>query len=248
MDQDKTEEARKNFLIALKIRETLGDKTGIGNSHHSLGNLLLQEHKYNESFEKFFEAMKIREEIEDKAGLVASYIDIGNNYSKLNKNTEAFEFVNKGLKMAREIRHKEWTKNAYLNLSKLDSVEAGALAKSGKWKEASEYLSKAFSNYIMYTVYKDSLLNEENTKNVLRVQMEYEFNKAEDVSQKDQAMIKLELRQKELQRNFLIVGIILIVVAAFFGFKNYTQKQKLKQIIAEQKRLDSIRIDTTRSS
>ncbi len=204
--QGNYEAALKNFLLALEIRKEKEDKKGIADAYHNIGNIYSNQKKYDDAIQKLFDALKIREEIEDKEGIIASYIDIGSTYTRMNKNKEAFDYLNKGLRSALAINHLEWTKNAYLNLSNLDSLEALNYSNKGNWKQASECFAKAFSDYRMYVIYRDSLLSEESTKNITRVQMAYEFEKIEAAAKEAETIAKMELKQTEWQRNYLIAG------------------------------------------
>jgi len=54
---------------------------------------------------------------------------------------------------------------------------------------------------------------------------------------KKDVIAKAELKQKENERNYFIVGFGLVLVLALFILRGYKQKQKANEIIATQKHL-----------
>jgi tetratricopeptide (TPR) repeat protein len=99
--------------------------------------------------------LKISEEIEDNSGIADAYINIGNVYTKQKKNKEASFYLNKALSLSKDIGSLDYIKNGYEGLAKLDSAQ-------GNFKQALEY-------YKLYTAYRDSIFNEENTKKMVQI-------------------------------------------------------------------------------
>lgn len=177
-------EALKYYMMDLKLSQELGDKVGIGFDHNNIGTTYARLGKYKEGLENLFAGLKIRKEIGDKRSIINSYMNIGNVYSHLKKYTEAKQFLNNALSLSIETGMKDRTREIYRSLQKVDST-------AGNWPEA-------YNNYKLFVTYKDSLVNEENTKKTVRLQMNYDFEKKEDSLKYEQSLIDEKLKQQTL--------------------------------------------------
>jgi|GEM_PF-1035965 len=177
-------EALRNYLAGLKIAEEIGVKVGIAYAHHNTGLVYSVQGNYPEAMRSYLAALKIREEIGEKHGLAGSYAAIGELYLKQGKTVEAKEWTTKGLKLGEEIGAKTLIGSSYALLASADTT-------LGNYKGA-------YENYTMYTRYKDSLFNEENTKKLTRLETQYEFDKREDSLKVENEKRELML-QKEMQ-------------------------------------------------
>ncbi|MEZ5148441.1 MAG: hypothetical protein R2759_15580 [Bacteroidales bacterium] len=87
-------------------------------------------------------------------------------------NDEASIYLNKGLSIAREIGSLEYMRDAYSNLSQLDSLD-------GNYK-------KALEHYKLYVNYKDSLFRRKTQGKIVQSKMQYEFDKKGDLKKAEQ--------------------------------------------------------------
>lgn len=169
------DEAVKYQLFDLKIAEEHGDKGAMSDDYNNLGLMYYHLGNHEEGLKYLFASLKIREEIRNKIGSIGSYQNIGKVYVDMKKISEANKFLNEALFLSKEIGSKAQIKSSYFELAKFDSA-------IGNWDEA-------YQNYKSFILYRDSLVNEENTKKTLRLQMQYDFDKKE-------AAEKLEQEQK----------------------------------------------------
>ncbi len=224
-DQHNYSEALKNHLQSLKIREELGDKKGILDSYNNIGLIYYQQKKYSEALANYFHALSIGQEIGDQNGIATSHINIGDVFTAEKKTQIAKDHLNKALQIAKEIGSKERIKECYSALAYADSTEKNFL--------------EAYVDYKKYMDYRDSLVNEENTKKMVQAQMNYEFDKkqAEEKAEQDKKdSIAEKERERQLTiRNFFIVASVLMLLLVFFVYNSYRQKQKANLIITQQK-------------
>ncbi|MEK6615672.1 MAG: tetratricopeptide repeat protein, partial [Bacteroidota bacterium] len=148
--QDNYPDALKNYFASLSIREEIGDKKGIAASYNNIGIIYERQDNYPDALKNYFASLKIYEEIGDKKGIAASYINIGSANLKLDNKAEAKKYLEDALAISKEIGSKEYIKESYACLAEADSA-------MGNWKGA-------YGHHKMYIIYRDSLLNEENTK------------------------------------------------------------------------------------
>ena len=129
------------------------------------------------------------------------------------------------LLISKEIGFKEAIKESYRNLADLEN-------QLGNYKLSLE-------NYKQYIIYKDSLLNEENTKKTVQQQMQYEFDKKESETKTEQDK-KDVIANEEKQKQKIVIasvtaGLILVLILAIVIFRSLRQNQKKNKIITEQK-------------
>ncbi|MEK6614526.1 MAG: tetratricopeptide repeat protein, partial [Bacteroidota bacterium] len=224
-EQGNLQKALETHFSSLKIFEEIGDKNGIASSYANIGIIYYEQGKYPEGIKNYFAALKIYEEIEDKEAVASMYINIGENYNEQKKFNEARKYLDKGLTLSKEIAHKEWIGNAYSGLTYLDSAQ-------GDWESA-------FKHYRIFVAYRDSLINEENTKKTVQTAMQYEFDKKESLAKADQdkkdAVTAGEKQRQEVIIYSVSAGLFLVLLLALFIFRGYRQKQKANVIITQQK-------------
>ena len=247
-------EALKNSLAGLKILKEIGEKQGIANAYNTIGNVYKAQENYPEALRNLFEAMKILEEIKDKYGVATCYVNIGSVYKAQTNYDEALKIFFEGLKIFETIGDKQGTAEAYNNIAATylekqkipDALfyerKGFALAKEigsmQRLKEAYQILAaidsakgdfeNAFANYKLYGVYKDSLINIENTKKTVQHQMQYGFDKKESETK---LVTDAELRKQRLILYFTLSG--LLAISYFY----YTVRKK-NGIISQQNELN----------
>jgi two-component system, NarL family, sensor histidine kinase UhpB len=177
-------DALKYCLLSLKINEEIKAKKGIALSYNSIGMIFDSKKDYNEALKNHFAALKIREQIGDKQGIACSYINIGESYTYTQNFTEAKKFLEDGLTLCKNIGSKDDIKESYQRLARLDSA-------TSNWEGA-------YRNQKLFILYRDSLINETDSKKMLQLQMQYEFERKEDQYQYQQNLSNEKLKQQTL--------------------------------------------------
>jgi adenylate cyclase len=213
-------EALNNYTEAKKMYEELGDKNEVALAYNHIGVVYKNQLKHQEALNNYFAALKIQEEIGDKEGLAISYHNIGAAYVADNKAKQAKEWLIKGLQLSKEIGIKTTIQDSYLSLAQADSA-------SGNYKDA-------YANHKMYIIYRDSIINKENTEKIVQQKMQYEFDKKETQSKAEQAVTKKELQRQKLVRNGFVGGFAVVLL---FALLFLSQRNKIKD---EKKRSDEL--------
>lgn len=96
----------------------------------------------------------------------------------------------------------------------------------------------ALENYKLYITYRDSLFNEENTKEQTRTEMNYRFEKKEAAAQAEQdkkdALTQAELRKQKIIRNSVACGLAIVLL---FSTVVYRQRNRISK---EKKRSEEL--------
>lgn len=226
-------EALKYQQLALKIYEEQGDKPSMALTYGNIAGIFYELTNHKAALENYNKAVQLKEELGDKRGLGINDIGIGGVYIALNDNEKAISYLKEGLKIVREFGLKEWVSSAYLNLSFAYDH------KGLKENNSKEDFTKAFEYYKLHIQYRDSLLNEENTKKTVQQQLQYEFDKKETLTKAEQDKKDLGVAEEKEKQKIITVSIlaclVLVMLLALVILKSLRQNQKINKIITGQK-------------
>ncbi len=220
------EKSLENHFKALKIYEEGNDKQGIASSNINIGNIYYEQGNYKKELDNYLKAIKIYEEIGDKRAIGATFSNVGIAYIKLGNYEKSLYYLNQALNISKEIGYKDGIREAYNVLSELYEAK-------GDFKQAYNY-HKLFSDI------KDSLLNEQSSKQIAEMNTKYDSEKKDkELIKKDVEINKqnAETEKQNLQRNAFIIGFILVFILAFFIFRSYRQKQTANILLEEKNNL-----------
>lgn len=214
------------YFKALKMKEELGDKSGIAGWLANIGVVYRNQGDYFTALSYYFKALKMTEELGDKNGIAIILGNIGSLYTASKQYKEAEEYLKKALALSSEIEALDLIKDEELHLSEL--------------YEATGKSALAFDHYKKYIAARDTIFNEENTKKLIKSEMNFEFEKKEHEAkleqEKKEVLHKAEVQRQKTERNAFVVGFILILVLAIVIFRGYKQKQKANDLLEEKNR------------
>lgn len=257
------DKAADYYNNAYKAALTLGSSVNAGIIISNKGELLLNQGKHTEALILFKEGKTLKEKGKaPKRFIMSSVLNIGNAYSKLKNFDEALVNLNaahqfyeeteatESLTIAKNYRGNLYFETGKYELAIEDCNKAKSLAiKAGNLEltsEACDCLSKtykatgnfdkALENFQLLTKTNDSIFNENNIKKQTQQEMQYEFNKTQELN-----AIELEAKEKQskLYAYLAGLGLLLILVLGFFFFRN--KKQNIK--LAKQKKLLEATVD-----
>jgi signal transduction histidine kinase len=160
----------------------------------------------------------------NKYDLANYYINAGEVYTDLRQYTRAIQFLNRGLALSRSILHREDMRAAYNGLSKVYALE--------------KRYDSAYHYQHLYSVLKDSIINENASRAVEQIRSGFENDKKD----KEIALLKQEQKLKEIasaNRSLLfitIIGFLALLGIIAFPVLYMINKQK-KQRVDYEKRL-----------
>ncbi len=127
--------------------------------------------------------------------------------------------------LSKAIKAKTEIGNSYLGIAMADSA-------LGNYKTA-------LVNYKLYTVYKDSMFNDDNTKKLTQASMQYEFDKKQLADSLKNAQVrKLAAAKLEKQKAYTFMGlggVLLLLILSYVIYRSYKGQKKSTQIIAAEK-------------
>ncbi len=250
------EKALQYLSVSEKLNEEIGDKVSIAYNHNSFGAVYTEMKKYDFALIHFVKAFEIYNESDDKINMCVAISNIGVIYQHKKDYISALQNFSEALKLAESIKNdiriidaeyrlggvntklnrfdeaEKWLKSSMQRSKELGDNNSimnnyAALVDlyryKGSYKEAYEY-------YELYTTYKDSIFNEDNTRELTRLEMNYEFEKQQEVSrlenEKEIAIRDAMLEANRKQKYFYVAGIFGL---AFIGGLLYYQSRMRKK-------------------
>ncbi len=263
---DEHQQALKYYQKSIEIQEAIKDSVNLGITNHNVGSVYIKMKNYPKALEfenkaieifnnlnepnihtlAFFyynleciyysmgkyaeahrsldKAMRIFNEVGDMQSLSLCYLNKGKIRLKEKKFAEAREQIAKAKAMSKEFHNHIELRDIYINLALVDS-------------SLGNYIN-AYSNIWKAYLYNDSFNNESNTKELTRLQMNFEFSQKEDsimmVNQKELAVKEATLLAHKKQQWFMGIGIgLLCVIGGLLYTQNRVQKRnnlKLSQL------------------
>ena len=190
----------------------------IGVIHKNLKN-------YEEAITYYFKALEISEQQNDLEGILIKSQNIGNLYILLGKYAKAEKYIQRALDLSKQLGSLNGLYSAY-------SKQTTLYEHMGKDKEALKSLRLAMA-------YKDSIFNEENKKEILRQEVNFEFEKKQAIEQaeheKELAVAASEQKRQQLFLVFLAVVLLAVIIISFIIYKSLKNSNKQKQLIEQQK-------------
>jgi tetratricopeptide (TPR) repeat protein len=101
--QGRYDEAVTMYQESLKIDEELGNRSGIANTLHQLGNVHYLQGRYDEAVTMYQESLKIEEELGNRSGIAGTLHQLGNVHYAQGRYDEAVTMYQKSLKMKEEL-------------------------------------------------------------------------------------------------------------------------------------------------
>ncbi|MCT4630403.1 tetratricopeptide repeat protein [Winogradskyella sp.] len=214
-NQKKHDLALEYYSKARDIDIATNNNWGLAINSENIGLVLQEQGKYGEAISFFEQARSIFEKNKLTADLSRVYANLGNAYFLLGDLNKSKSYLQSALENKTD--SKKVTMEIHSNLSKL-------------YKKMGRY-GLALNHYEDYTIYKDSVFEEDRIKNINDLQLKYETTK----KNKEIAEQQLELNKKEgeiLKKSSQIIymtGIaIFLLVATILVYLVFQQKQKRK--------------------
>ncbi|PCH97285.1 MAG: hypothetical protein COB85_02845 [Bacteroidetes bacterium] len=244
--------ALEYYFKALNIDEELGNKDGIARHFGNIGNsycdkgdsafsaskklreldavdnshdtvVLTTSNKFfTVALEYFLKALKLDEKIGSKSGITTWLGGIGSLYTKVGRFKEAENYLLRSLAIADTIESLEDVRIGNQNLSKLYDT-------TGRYQ-------LALKHHIKYTTAKDSLFNQEKSKDIGKLEAKHEFETAE-TERKRLEIEELGLenerksRRDNLQYSSIAIVLVLLVISMVIVIPSGRSRRGISQLI-----------------
>lgn len=277
--QGNLDKAIEYYTLSLAMEEELGNKKGIAASYGNIGNIYSDKKEYDKALEYMMKSIQLKEEIGNQKGIAITLINVGNIYKSQNNFQKAIETYTQSFEINQNYGNKQGTSMClnsigmvYMDLKDNKKAltyctqaleiaqEVGAALEI---KNASQALweiykklgnsDKALAMYELYVATKDSVLSEQNHKEVVNQTYKYAYEKqaaADSVKAAEANKVKdallaaekaenkqhqLEAEQQEQQKYYLFGVLALALLFGGFIYNRFRVTRAQKNIIEEQK-------------
>ena len=213
LGQGQYDKAEEYYILALHIYKEAESEWGVALINMNLGLLLTKQEKYRQSLFYLEEAYKIQKGNNYKTDLALTLSNLGMVYLEIGNYSKSETFLKEGLALKSD--NKASTRELYFELYRLNQ-------KRNDYKNALFYHKE-------YMLFKDSIFNEENTKNIHWIKTQFESEKKD----KELAKQDLEIQKTTTQFNYLIglsTFLLVSILLLWFLFKQ-RQKRKNQEIV-----------------
>jgi len=210
-----------SYFRALEYLDTLTDQSTITTLDNNIGLIYSAIGEYDKALYYLKKCLKAKEQMGEKMDIAQALTSIGKTYRKKYDFNQAILFGEKGLKLAFEINSKKEIQEASLSLFLT--------------YELIEDYKKALKYHKITEDYSDSLLNEQQSKEIGRLEAKYFYDKERAEEEK----IRLEQENiEEIQKNrnriIIISGFALLIALFIIGVTYMKNLGKKNEIITSQ--------------
>ncbi|MDH7911283.1 sensor histidine kinase [Winogradskyella sp. SYSU M77433] len=251
----KYDKAIENYEQAIALHQKMNDKGNLANVYNSIGAVYAEQEKSDEALEYFKIALDLDKEIGNNWGTAKVGNNIGHVYIENGKYNEALSYLTNALKIQREHNYEADIAETLTQLSvvhfnlgnyqksealikeafenDIPSVKEYQTAHQQAYRiyNATNQPKKALEHYKAYTIYKDSIFNENNLKNINALQIQFETEKKDkSILQQQITLQEQEIEIQKKDRRFLYVSglVVLLLLIAIASWIVFRQKQKRK--------------------
>ena len=209
---------------SLIIKEELGNLRRVASGLRGIGFIYEDMQNYKKAIECFENSLIIDTQLKDKQGMALAMNNIGRNYSNKGQYKKAIEYLEKSLSIAQEI-----------GVKKEMEIICRTIVKS--YVQQTNY-EKAFEYQQLYVQIKDSLFNEEKSKEIGRLEASFDYERQileqTKEHEKQEALTALELKRQRIITYSFIGGFGLVLILAVVMYRNFRQKKKANLLLEEQ--------------
>ena len=218
-DLGRFNEAKDCFRQALHIDETLGNQKWIAYDLENIGNMYNKMEKCDSALAFQLRALAIRETLPNRIEHATTSLQVAQTYFNLEDYTKARQYALWSFAQADEARPKPLLRDINFLLAKVYFEEKD--------------FQKAYKSHQLYALFKDSVLNEETSRQLNELQTKYETEKKDKqitlLAAEKEVQEKETARQATLKNSFVggLAAAVLIGGLLVYGLRQKLRNQKL---------------------
>ncbi|RDY60789.1 tetratricopeptide repeat-containing sensor histidine kinase [Flagellimonas nanhaiensis] len=214
-NKNELKKCRSYYERALANYQNADSDFGVALVNFQFGLLLNEEGQFRKAIPFFEKAYEIQKRNDYSTELLQTLSNLATAHSELGNLKKSETYLKEGV--ALNSNSKQHVKELNLELYRL-------FEKRKKYKEALEY-------HKVFVVYKDSILNEANIKNINELDKKYQTEKKDKEIATQQLALReqeTEIQAKKSQNNFMLGGLVFLIVGTTLLIFLFKQRQKRK--------------------
>jgi serine phosphatase RsbU (regulator of sigma subunit)/tetratricopeptide (TPR) repeat protein len=230
--------SKELYSTALALTESLNYKPKMASCLNNLGNIEFEMGRITEALKYYKKSLNVRNELGDVRGIALTKTNLSKIFLHLSQEPkisldDKFRNIDLALSYGLEALSSSRELKSFILENEAAQRLMEAYATKGDFKKALDYS-------LIYIATKDSMFREEKTKALTEMETRYQTEKKQQEIEKQQLVISkqdVEMRRQRLQRNFFIVGSLLLGLLVLVVLRSYRQKQLSNRIITEKNAL-----------
>lgn len=227
------EVAKKYYLEGLALFDKISHPGGQAHALFKLGLLDIKIEKYQDALVYLQQSLEIQNKMDvsivsRKMFQAETFVNIGIVYQLLGNNSKTEYYLNEGYKLARQ--------------TKQNSLIVLAAEKLSEYFRNKKQFETSLEFYEVFKQYSDSIYNEDNVKNITRLEMQYQYEGK--LREAELSQLVAEQKRKRLNIIYLMVSIGLLLILTIAVLLLLLEKNKKRKVELEKKAL-SEKLDHT---
>ncbi|OFY67308.1 MAG: hypothetical protein A3H98_02310 [Bacteroidetes bacterium RIFCSPLOWO2_02_FULL_36_8] len=195
--------ALKNYFVALEIEKELGNKDHIAIITGNIGNVYVKMGDFPKALRHYFEALEIAKAFNNKNHISYWFGSIGSLYGDMSRYKEAEAYLDSALQFGKIAGDLFRVMEVYNNFSYL-------------YENTARY-ELALYHYKKYDATKDSLFNEEKSKEIGKLETRHlmdleEFERKKKSEQETAAALIVKAREDKIGYTLVLMGFIVVLI------------------------------------
>jgi len=224
-EQGRYNEALNYYNQSLKMNVKLGDKNSMAINKVNIGAVYSSLKQYDTALSYYKDVILVFNEVGNLKGVISTMGNMGDIYSKQKKYKEAEKCLTRSATMADSMHF-------LYELRGIEQILSEMYAATGDWH-------KAFASYQRYSDIKDSLINEDKSKEIGKLEARADYDKELALQKADaEKQTALDAAESKKQRlTLFLVGAIAIAIAiiAAIILRSLRITRNQKDLIEKQK-------------
>ncbi|MBN2894072.1 MAG: tetratricopeptide repeat protein [Bacteroidales bacterium] len=207
--------------MSVIIREELGNSKQIASGYNNLGVLFRSMNNYDSSLYYFNKALVINKSTNIEFDIANVWNNIATVLYYQDKNSLAIKYLDSAIFISYKNNERELLKNAYKMMSNI-------------YKDWQKFDS-AFKYLNLYTIYKDSLFDENFSEQIADMETKYESDKKQkEIEIQNLAIEKkdTEISARKRTQTILVSFIVVVLLLMVFLVRLFLQKKKANELLS----------------
>lgn len=257
--------ALKYLNESLRIKESQGDRLGVSFAYTNLGDVYQKKGEFKKAIDFYLKAEVLKKELSNFASLANLYISMGKLYRTMKQPQKSLEILNAAENIYNKVNEPNGIASCLIQKSltyyelgsKTEAIssclkginQAKEIGAIDLIKQGYEYISEmyeklgqtanAFDSYKLFIVFRDSISSLEKSKEIVRIQMQVEFNQLMQKQKQEQDVRFADVqgkshKQATISSIFIFAFIIALSLFIFF-YINFRLKQRHNNLLSFQK-------------
>jgi len=209
-DQQNQDSALIYYQKSIDIAEAIGIQNMLFSLYNNIANIFLSKGDFASAISYYRKCEVLVQKVGMKGRYGTVYANLAGVYLAMGKPYQAYPLLLRAEKISREAEERDNLSRVYRKLSIAESLVARMN------QEPQRYLA-ALNYYQRHVALQESLYNQDNIRLIERLQNQYVYEKKEATlraeQEKERLLAQANIRQREIQRNYSLIGLLLALVA-----------------------------------